>query len=142
MKRRAISKHTLLTVIALIGFLLATVSVVEAHCMEIEPLEYQRVRVGYDGGGFSPETVVTVLDEWGIILEEGRLDVDGVFDYSHLNQAHMILADDGMGHRAEWVIGEDHHHRPKMPVIAGVFSFFGGTAWYYQRKVVRTKQDE
>lgn len=117
--------------------MLATVSVAEAHCMEIEPLEHQRVRVGYDGGGFSQTTLVTVLDEWGIVLEEGKLDAEGVYDYSHLRQAHTILADDGMGHRAEWVIGEDHHDPPKMPVIAGVWMVFGSTAWYYQRKVVK-----
>ncbi len=137
MKKNETRKHLLSIMLTVACFLLATVSVVEAHCMEIEPLEHQRVRVGYDGGGFSPQTVVTVVDDFGIVLEEGRLDDDGLYDYSHLSQAHRILADDGMGHRGEWVIDTDHHTRPKMPVIAGVWMVFGGTAWYYQRKVVK-----
>lgn len=140
MKSRSSRKHPLLIVLAVIVLFLTTVSVVQAHSMEIEPLEDQRVRVSYDGGGFSRRTAVTVLDDLGIVLEEGKLDAEGVYDYSHLNQAHKILADDGIGHRAEWVIGMGQHHRPKMPVIAGVWMVFGSTAWYYQRKVDRKEQ--
>lgn len=131
----------MLTALAVVCFLLATAPAVQAHSMEIEPLEDQRVKVVYEGGGFSRRTTVTVLDDMGRVLEEGKLDAEGVYDYSHLSQAHKILADDGIGHRAEWVIGTDHYHQPKMPVIAGVWMVFGSIAWYFDRKVDRTKRD-
>lgn len=120
--------------------LFSGVPMAHAHAMIIEPLENQRVLVQYDGGGFSRRTVVTVVDAMGHVLEEGKLDAEGVYDYSHLPEAHTLLADDGMGHRAEWVVGTTHHQLPKLPVVAGVWGMFGGIAWHFKRKQQQNNQ--
>lgn len=118
----------------LVYFLVVTAQASHAHSMIIEPLEDKRVMVQYDGGGFSRRTVVTVLDSTGQVLEEGKLDSEGVFDFSHLPGAARIVANDGLGHRAEWVVGTTRHNRPKLPAVAAVWLVCGGIAWRYRGK--------
>lgn len=125
-----------ITLILLITFAMMWVTMPEshAHSLLIEPQDDQRVLVQYDGGGLSRRTVVTVLDPIGQVLEEGKPDQDGFFEYSHLSNAHTLRADDGLGHRAEWVIGTTSNRLPKLPVTAGVWGMFGGVAWHFKRK--------
>lgn len=112
----------------------AAAPVCHAHSMTIEQVDDQRVLIQYDGGGFSRRTVVTVLDATGHVLEEGKLDAEGMYDYGHLPGAYRIVADDGLGHRAEWVVGTTRHNRPKLPAIAAVWLVSGGIAWRFRRK--------
>lgn len=110
-----------------------------AHGMHIDPLAGDRVQVSYDGGGFSRRTVVTVLDPIGNLLEEGRLDSEGIYAYGHLPNAHTIQVDDGLGHRAQWVIGTTQRRLHKWPVVAGMWVIFGGVAWFFHRRTQKRR---
>ncbi len=110
-----------------------------AHAMFIEPLEDEKIQVSYDGGGFSRRTEVVVLDTLGNELERGRLDSDGIFSYKGIDKAHKIAVDDGLGHRAEWVIGTDVSQLPKIPIVGGMLFVSGGIAWYFDRRTKKKK---
>ncbi|MEN1761128.1 MULTISPECIES: hypothetical protein [Anoxynatronum] len=106
-----------------------------AHSLHIDPLEGDRVQVSYDGGGFSRRTVVTVLDPIGHVMEEGRLDDEGIYAFGHLENPHTILVDDGLGHRAQWIVGTTQRRLHKWPVVGGMWVLFGGVAWFFHRRV-------
>lgn len=78
-----------------------------AHNMLIEPQEEGTVKVFYDDGSISARTTVTVLDSEGNEIEQGPVDDNGLYQYNNASDAAKIVADDGMGHRAEWAIGEE-----------------------------------
>lgn len=40
-------------------------------------------------------------------------------------KVHRAIADDGMGHRAEYKEGVEHRDIPKVPVIIGIFAAIG-----------------
>ncbi len=76
-----------------------------AHRMIIEEVSEGVVKVGYDDGRFSRRTEVVIYDQQGMEIVRGSLDDDGMF-YFQANNALLVEADDGLGHRAELVLGE------------------------------------
>lgn len=79
---------------------------VYAHKMLIVPVEEGTIQVVYEDGSFSTRTVVYVYDEEGNEIDQGRLDAEGNFYYD-ATIAYSFVADDGIGHRTEWTIGEE-----------------------------------
>lgn len=106
-----------------------------AHSMIIEPVNDTSVKVYYDGGGFSDRTVVKLLDENDKELAQGNLDKDGVYTYDKSLPISKIVAEDGLGHHAEWIVADGFKEGlPKAPIIAVAVIIFGGVAIFYNKK--------
>lgn len=100
-------------------------SVAYAHGMLLELEKPGVLRVEYDGGGFSPRTEVTIYDEDGVELDKGLVDEEGKFHFDESLEVHRAVAEDGMGHRAEYEKGIEVTTIPKIPVVIGVFAVVG-----------------
>lgn len=85
-------------------------TVVFAHQMVIEPLPQQRIKVYYEGGTFSKDTNITLFDATGQVVFMKKVDEKGEFDYSRYSKVDSLIADDGMGHRVMWKVGEPIHN--------------------------------
>ncbi|UJL45250.1 hypothetical protein KFZ58_12615 [Virgibacillus sp. NKC19-16] len=79
-----------------------------AHRMVIEQVEDGLVHVRYDDGASAGLAIVSAFDEDGELLDEGETDEDGYFHYEKGLDVHRFAADDGMGHRATFVSGEEN----------------------------------
>lgn len=99
-------KQRIFTLTLITIFLLFHALPVYAHKMMIEPVEDGKIKVTYADGSFSSRTVVTVYDENGTEVAQGPLDEEGYFSYD-ISTAHSFVAEDGLGHRSEWTIGEE-----------------------------------
>lgn len=119
-------------------FLMVFSTIAFAHKMVIEPVEDGLVKVYYEGGDFSYRTEVTVYDSNDQVIESGKLDDEGKFTYDTDSDVKYLVADDGMGHRAEWTVGEEassSSHASKYIRIAVVVLVLAGIAGiYYLRK--------
>lgn len=108
--------------IYLIALVLLIPGVAYAHGMSLR-LEAPGVfRVEYDGGGFSPRTEVVLYDEEGRELERGLVDEEGKYHFDENLAVYRAVADDGMGHRAEYKEGVEEKTIPKVPVVIAVFA--------------------
>lgn len=113
----------------------AMTSIVAAHGMIIEPINDESVKVYYDGGGFSDRTEVVLLDKDDKELAKGNLDKDGVYKYDKSLPVVKIVAEDGLGHHAEYVVADGFKEGlPKLPIIAAAIVIFGGVAFYFNKK--------
>lgn len=102
-----------------------TPSTAYAHGMHLELVEPGVLMVEYDGGGFSPRMEITIYDEEGKELGKGLVDEEGKYFFDTSLSVHRAIADDGMGHRAEYKEGVEHKNIPKLPVVIGVFAVIG-----------------
>ena len=106
-----------------------------AHLMLIEPVEEGKVQVVFDDGSISRHAEVVVYDHDEVEIDRGDVDDEGYFRYDP-EEAAMLVADDGFGHRAEYVVGEDAHDAlPRGPVIAGVLFGFTAISGFFQYRV-------
>ncbi|MFN7249626.1 MAG: hypothetical protein ACK4M9_02445 [Anaerobacillus sp.] len=94
-----------------------------AHRLVIEPKETGLIKVVYEDGSFSTRTVVIVYDRQGNEIERGTLNSDGYYFYDE-SVAHFFVADDSIGHRTEWTVGEEVVYKtdPHRWITAGVVS--------------------
>ncbi|NLL52000.1 MAG: hypothetical protein GX248_04755 [Peptococcaceae bacterium] len=93
-----------------------------AHGISLNLEEPGVLKVEYDGGGFSPKTEVTIYDIEGNELGKGPIDEEGKFYFDPEMQVYRAVADDGLGHRAEYKEGVKEKNIPKVPVVIGVFA--------------------
>ena len=101
-------KRYLFPVIITLCLIFLLPSTVSAHRMIVEPVEEGIVKVIYDGGRIARRAEVVVYDEAGSEIARGGLDEKGHFYYP-LDQGDVqVVADDGLGHRAEWKTGDSH----------------------------------
>lgn len=125
-------------IVLMMCFLMIFSATAYAHKMTIEPLEDGVIQVHYDDGSFSSRTEVTVYNSNDEELALGELDDEGKFTYDASEDAEYIVADDGMGHRAEWTIGEEpssSSHASKYIKIGVVVLVLVAVAGiYYKRK--------
>ena len=121
------------------GILLSTITFAWAHAMFVEPLEEGKVQIVFDGGAPVENAAVAVYDPVGAMLEETRADESGYYTYDHLEEPHRIVAEDQVGHRAEWVVGTTPRRLPKIPVVAGVWLGFGGIALFFKKRTTLSK---
>ncbi|MGI6679864.1 MAG: hypothetical protein ACOX2Q_12715 [Dehalobacterium sp.] len=96
-------------------------SMADAHGMFLRLEESGVLRAEYDGGGFSSRTEVTIYDAEGNELGKGPVDEEGKYHFDQSLDVHSAVADDGMGHRAEYKKGVEEKSIPKVPVVIGVF---------------------
>jgi nickel transport protein len=130
----------IIVIILVICFL--PVSTVLAHKMVIEEIGEGAVKVGYEDGRFSRRTVVVVYDQQGTEITRGELDDDGIFYYPS-EQAVLIEADDGLGHRAELALGQESHEEPPRGLtVAAVFSGFVFIAGVFQFRIYKKRNNE
>lgn len=112
---------------------LAITNTAFAHKMLIEPIEDGKIRVIYGDGTLSTTSQVTVLGENKDLITSGSVDEEGCFYYPL--HAVFIEANDGMGHRAKWKVGDPMKSgTPTAVKIVLPLLFFVGVAWYYYRK--------
>ncbi|UOE92477.1 hypothetical protein [Alkalihalobacillus sp. LMS39] len=118
---------------------------VYAHKMLIEPTEQGVVKVHYEDGSFSARTVVSVYDKHETLLGEGKLDEHGYFSYDNIDGAYLLVADDGIGHRVEWIVGEERETtiftENKWLVVSIVLIVLVGFASFFQRKALRKNEN-
>ena len=69
------------------------------------------------GGGFSPRTEVTIYGVNGEELGKGLVDEEGKYHFDASLDVHTAIAEDGMGHRAEYEKGVETTTIPKVPVV-------------------------
>lgn len=118
----------------LIVLLLLVPGVAHAHGMFLR-LEAPGVfRVEYDGGGFSPRTEVVLYDKEGRELERGLVDEEGKYHFDETLAVYRAVADDGMGHRAEYKEGVEEKTIPKVPVVIAVFAVVAIIYVIYSKK--------
>lgn len=94
-------------VIYLLFFIFISSTTVYAHKMLIVPVKEGVIQVVYGDESFSTRTVVSVYDQEGNEIDIGKLDSEGYFYYDE-ESAHKFVADDGIGHRTEWTVGEEN----------------------------------
>ncbi len=120
MLSRALLSITILAVLVLI----LPASTVFAHLMLIEPVEEGKVRVVFDDGSAARHAEVVAFNEEGEEIARGDVDSDGYFSFPP-EEAVFLEADDGFGHRAEHVVGEDAHQGlPRVPTVSAVLAGF------------------
>ncbi|MGF7184371.1 putative GH25 family protein [Desulfitispora alkaliphila] len=86
-------------------FMLVVSNDAHAHRMIIRPVEEGLVRVVFDDDTVAvADIVITDLD--GTEILTGQTDGDGYFKYDPNLEGMKMVADDGVGHRVQWVIGE------------------------------------
>lgn len=105
-----------------------------AHNMMIIPQpEPGKVKVLFEDGAVPRHAQVVVYNEDGVVIKEGGIADDGSFSYPE--EAYKLVADDGFGHRDEWIVGTEVRQLPKIPVVGGVLALFGGIAWFFDKRV-------
>lgn len=118
-----------------VTYFLLPVSPAFAHLMLIEPVEEGVVKVVFDDGTIARHAEVAVYDENGKAIKRGDVGGDGKFSYSP-EDAKLLVADDGFGHRAEYVVGEDPYKAlPRGPTIALVLAGFALIAGVFHYRV-------
>ncbi len=124
------------TMMLVVAMFILPATPVLAHLMLIETLEEGKVQVVYDDGTVARRAEVVVYNEQDEEISRGQVDTEGVFEYSPV-EAAVIVADDGLGHRAQYVVEEDQHQAalPRGPTIALVLSGFGLIALVFHRRV-------
>ncbi len=103
----------------------------------MEPVEAGTVKVHYEDGSFSQRTVVVVYDNEENQLFEDKLDEQGHFYYGDIEGAHLLVAEDGIGHRVEWEIGVVESNESVMNrwgTITVVVLLFIGIAWFFTKR--------
>lgn len=125
-------KKSRIFIFVIVALLLPGVSF--AHGMDLILEEPGILRVEYDGGGFSPRTEITIYDEAGNELSKGLVDGEGKFHFDQNLNVHRAVADDGMGHRAEYQEGATEKNISKLPVIIGVFAVAGIFVYVFSNK--------
>lgn len=126
-------------ILLIVCILMMFSATVYAHKMTIEPVEDGLIEVLYDDGSFSSRTEVTVYDSNDQVIESGKLDDEGRFTYDIDSNAEYIVADDGMGHRAEWTVGEEagsssSHASKYIRIAVVVLVLVGVGGIYYVRR--------
>ncbi len=115
---------------------------VAAHRMIIEEIGEGAVKVGYEDGRFSRRTEVVVYDDQQNEIVRGTLDEDGLFSYP-AEEAYLIEADDGLGHRAELNLAQGAARElPRALTIIAVSAGFILIAGFFQYRTSSKKSKE
>ncbi len=104
--------------------------------MYVEPVEEGVVRVYLEGGRTPRTSEVVVYNESGEEIARGEIDENGYFHYPADQGNVHVVADDGMGHRAEWRTGDAPPGQglPRLAKVAlVVLGLLGVAALFNQR---------
>lgn len=104
-----------LTIMILTGFIISIFTApAYAHRMLVRPIEPGLVQVVYDDGTVSGRAQVTLYDENDEEIYQGNVNEEGYFEYDTSLGPVLIVADDGVGHRAQWTVGEEVEEEASM----------------------------
>lgn len=79
-----------------------------AHAMFLDLIEPGVFKVEYDGGGFSPGTIVTLYSDGGFEeIQKGEVDENGLYHFDKNIEVVSAMAEDGAGHVAYWPTYEE-----------------------------------
>ncbi|OWZ83843.1 hypothetical protein [Natranaerobius trueperi] len=106
-------------VIVFLTISLLVASPVMAHNMFIEPVEDGKIQVLFDGGEIAKNAEVTVYDASDEKITDGDVNDKGKFHYPE-EEAEYIVAEDGLGHRAEHTIGEETQQQLPRELTVGL----------------------
>lgn len=120
---------TITKILLAVFLLLVIITPAYAHKVILEPVEDGIIKISYEDGSISSRMQVTVYDSNGTEVLAGGLDENGYFYYDVVSDAALIVADDGLGHRLEWQVGEhmvySNHTAKWMKMALVVLSFIG-----------------
>lgn len=117
-------KFSVILSIAMVMAILFSSVFVFAHAMIIETVEEGKVKVVFDDGSPNRHAEVTVFDEEENEIAHGEVDEEGYFSYDPTG-AVLLVAQDNMGHRAEYVVGEGMRRSlPRVPTIGAALLIF------------------
>lgn len=126
-------------VVLIISWIFLPATPAFAHLMLIEPVEEGKVQVVFDDGSIARHAEVVVYDDEGEEIARGDVDEEGKFHYPPEN-ADLIVADDGFGHRAEHAVGEDPGEAlPRGLTVAVVLSGFALIAGVFHYRVKKKR---
>lgn len=112
-----------------------------AHKMMIKPIEDGVIAVTYADGTHSDLIKVTVYDSKDEVILEGSLDHEGYFYYDSASEATRIVAEDGMGHRVTWRVGDPTSYSADkykwLKVATIVFFFMAISFVFYKRNNIK-----
>ncbi len=129
-----------LAVVILCASLILPVSPVFAHLMLIEPVEDGLIKVVFDDGTVARHAEVVVYNEKDEEIARGDVDDNGKFSYPE-QEAELIVADDGFGHRAEYVVGDDPYEAlPRGPTVAIVLAGFCLIAGLFHYRIKKKRE--
>lgn len=94
----------LLIIIPLILILFTTP--VYAHKLTITPQEGDSIKVNYADGSFSDQISLVLLNENKEEIGTAPIDEQGCFYYGDTPNLAYIVAQDNMGHRVQWKLGD------------------------------------
>ena len=101
-----------------------------AHRMLVEMIDHGLLLVKYDDGTSAGLAEISLYDEDSKRLLEGQTDTEGYFRFDPAMPVHSAVAEDGMGHRARWVVGQEENWWLSTPAWArgllgvSIFVFF------------------
>jgi len=128
-----------LAVVILCAVFILPASPVFAHLMLVEPVEEGLIKVVFDDGTVARHAEVVVYNEKDEEIARGDVDDNGKFSYPE-QEAELIVADDGFGHRAEYVVGDEPQEAlPRGLTVTVVLAGFGLIAGVFHYRVKNRK---
>ncbi|GAE24892.1 hypothetical protein JCM9140_855 [Halalkalibacter wakoensis JCM 9140] len=113
-----------------------------AHRMLIEQVDEQTLHIRYDDGSPAKLAFVSVFDENGTLLYENSVDNRGDFTIKNSLKPYRFVADDGLGHRATFITGNQEQGIETIPLwirtLLGVTFLFFIAAFFYYRSGEKT----
>lgn len=133
MKSKLLKIFLLMMIFSLI---LLPCSPARAHRMLIEPLEEGVIKVYYEGGQIARRAEVVVYDQNNREIARNGVDAEGHFHYPLEKEPALLVADDGMGHRTEYVVGDEPQEAlPRGLTVTVVLAGFGLIAGVFHYRV-------
>ncbi len=126
-------KVALLTII----FIMVLRTDASAHKFVIDPIEQGVIKVSYEDGKISEDTLLTLYDVNREQLAQVQINQDGTFHYDDYPEVFYIVADDGMGHRVQWQVGQPIRYNSgiwKWIKVAAIAAIFIVIALYFQQR--------
>ncbi len=137
--RAAIKSKPVFVLLLAFCIVLAFSTTAYAHRMIIQPREEGVIKVIYDDGSASSRrTEVVAYDRDNQEIKRDGLDREGFFSYP--SETYLIVADDGLGHRAEWVVGEETTELPRGITISVVVTGLVVIAVFFDYRVKNRTQ--
>lgn len=104
-----------ITILLAISLLIFYETPAYAHRLLIRPIESGVVRIVYDDDTVVGKAEVIIYGENEIVLEQGQVDADGYYKYDKNLPIVLIVANDGLGHRARWTYGDEV--KEELPIL-------------------------
>ncbi len=120
-------------------FLVCSIETALAHRLVIESLPEQELLLRYDDGTIASRVTVSGYTTAGDLLFAKQVEANGRLKLNDYPHVYRLVADDGIGHRAVWIIEKRPHSTwQQIPIwlraLAGVSILLFIAAVYYYRQ--------